>query len=305
MKTKFLSVTLASMALATTTQATVTAVGVDTTAGANWRTAASLEGDNEYGTSGYAIYGIDEADGVYTSPFNTTRSTVASQFDLPGAITNITAPFAAMWSGNGNFGQIEDPSDSNNLTNTSLLAGVADGSIFTISRVPTASFRMTILVASGDGAGVTYTSSVDDGSGAVAVTPEAHSADGLFYHVYDISAGSDDIVITMGANNNFSVTGFAFDNVLPDVLTIGDTNIDGVVDLVDYVALRDNFGSGTSLAQGDVDNDGDVDHDDFWIIRTEFPKHNGGASLASAIPEPTSFALVGLGGLAMLRRSKK
>ncbi len=91
---------------------------------------------------------------------------------------------------------------------------------------------------------------------------------------------------------------------IPDLPQLGDTNGDDIVDLVDYVALRDNFGTGTEIAQGDVDFDGDVDQDDFWIIRTEFPKYNNGDSLASAIPEPTSLALIGLGGLFALKRRK-
>ena len=74
---------------------------------------------------------------------------------------------------------------------------------------------------------------------------------------------------------------------------MGDTNGDGTVDLDDYHALRDNFGIGSTLAEGDVDLDGDVDQLDFNIIRTEYPKYNGGASLASAIPEPASLFLLG------------
>ncbi len=96
-------------------------------------------------------------------------------------------------------------------------------------------------------------------------------------------------------------------DILPDIFgggTLGDTNGDNLVLIDDYEALRDNFESGTELSQGDVDLDGDVDQDDFWIIKSEFPKYNGGASLASAIPEPASLTLIGLGSIAMLRRKK-
>ena len=118
-----------------------------------------------------------------------------------------------------------------------------------------------------------------------------------------------------GGNNG--ETNFQFDwvrvgtslvDILPDIFgggILGDTNGDGMVLIDDYEALRDNFETGTELSQGDVDFDGDVDQDDFWIIRDEFPKHNGGASLASAIPEPASIALIGLSSLAMLRRKNQ
>ena len=36
-----------------------TVVGADTSAAANWRTAAALETDGEYGSDGYIIYGIN------------------------------------------------------------------------------------------------------------------------------------------------------------------------------------------------------------------------------------------------------
>ncbi len=88
-------------------------------------------------------------------------------------------------------------------------------------------------------------------------------------------------------------------------LVVGDTNGDEMVLLNDYEALRDHFGVGTTLADGDVDFDGDVDQEDFLIIRNEFPKYNSGASLASAIPEPASIFLFGMGSLAVLKRNKK
>ncbi len=216
MKKVILATAFSGLMMGTITNAAVVAVGVDTTANANWRTAAALEGDAEYGTDGYVLYGINEADGVYTSPFDTTIANSASQFMLPSVITSIAAPVAAMWSGNGNFGQIEDPANGNSLTSTSLLAGTADGSVYAISRVAGTSFKLTILLAEGDASGIVYTSSVDDGSGAATVTPISLAANGLHYHVYDISAGSSDILVTLGGNNNFGATGFAFDNVVPE-----------------------------------------------------------------------------------------
>ena len=53
-------VALPLLASAVTLKASVTAIGVDSTTRANWRTGADLEGDQEYGTSGYVIFGMGE-----------------------------------------------------------------------------------------------------------------------------------------------------------------------------------------------------------------------------------------------------
>jgi hypothetical protein len=38
-----------------------------------------------------------------------------------------------------------------------------------------------------------------------------HAANGLYYHVYDVAAGSGDVTVTVASTNGFHVTGFAFD----------------------------------------------------------------------------------------------
>ena len=52
----------------------------------------------------------------------------------------------------------------------------------------------------------------------------------------------------------------------------GDADGDGDVDLDDFVLLKQNFGAaaGATRAQGDFDGDGDVDLDDFVILKTNF-----------------------------------
>ncbi len=50
----------------------------------------------------------------------------------------------------------------------------------------------------------------------------------------------------------------------------GDANLDGGVDIDDFVILKGNFGSGTTWAEGDFDSDGDVDIDDFVILKNNF-----------------------------------
>ena len=187
-----------------------TSVGVDKTTGANWRTAAALglNGTNKYGADGYVIYGLIAGDGSYISGYNGS----SDQAHLPAAITSITRGTYGMWSGNGNFGQMQDPDNGNALTSVPLLANGSNPGTFTIHRNATGSFRLTILVASGDGGNVTQTTSVNDGMNAT--QNAAHSTNGLHYHVYDVAAGSGDVTVTVGCSpNNYNATGFAFDMV--------------------------------------------------------------------------------------------
>jgi hypothetical protein len=51
----------------------------------------------------------------------------------------------------------------------------------------------------------------------------------------------------------------------------GDANLDGIVDLSDFLALRRGFGlDDATPAQGDFDLDGDVDLSDFLVLRRNF-----------------------------------
>jgi len=49
-----------------------------------------------------------------------------------------------------------------------------------------------------------------------------------------------------------------------------DFDGDGDVDLDDFVILKTNFGTGTTQPEGDADCDGDVDLDDFVILKSTF-----------------------------------
>ncbi|MEM6749810.1 MAG: dockerin type I domain-containing protein [Planctomycetota bacterium] len=86
----------------------------------------------------------------------------------------------------------------------------------------------------------------------------------------------------------------------PSVLP-GDANADGVVDLLDFDVLAQNFGASTAngAANGDFNADGVVDLLDFDILAQNF-----GASSPSTIPEPTSLAILALAGAAGLRRRR-
>ena len=63
--------------------------------------------------------------------------------------------------------------------------------------------------------------------------------------------------------------------LLPDIVwpagpLQADFDLDGDVDLDDFVILKSNFGTGTTHAEGDANLDGGVDLDDFVILKNEF-----------------------------------
>ncbi|MFT5853024.1 MAG: hypothetical protein ACI8XO_000264 [Verrucomicrobiales bacterium] len=220
------------LATATCANATVVSVGVDTAADANWRTAAQYEADQEYGSAGYVIYGLNEADAVYTPGFDLSEANPANAHALPGGITISTIDTAiAMWSGNGNFGTMQDPGNANSITSAPVLANSTGTKQFTITRATSVPFRITILMASGDDQGTEYTVAVDDGSGPSSSSYD-HVANGLAYHVFDVSSASTDIVINLTSTaENRSLSGIAFDSLAGDLSDPTDFDENGIGDI--------------------------------------------------------------------------
>lgn len=193
-----------------------TFIGIDDVTNSNWRTNASLAPDGTYGSDGYVLYGLLEVDGKNVTSYNATSVYADSRnlVDLPGYITDISTTNSRMWSGNGNFGQIEDPSNGNALTNTPTLGNTSYNATFTISGQPGQPYQLVIIIADGDNQKCTKVVTVTDAGGAVAAPSYKFSVSQyVAYWVYDVEstdAGTVTVnVVTSGGNN--SLVGFAFD----------------------------------------------------------------------------------------------
>jgi len=87
---------------------------------------------------------------------------------------------------------------------------------------------------------------------------------------------------------------------------IGDTNLDGVVDAADYMAIKRNFGmaSGAAPIDGDINNDGAVDWYDLQLLQEHFGE--GGGTEGATTPEPaTLFIMLAAGLPALLKRRRR
>jgi autotransporter-associated beta strand protein len=208
--------------------ATVSVVGVDSSTGPNWRTDAALETDGEYGTLGYVIFGLNVADSTFSTGWDIGAGQPGNVYNLPAGVALTTADAnIGMWSGNGNFGMLQDPQNANQLTPTPLLANSAGPKQFTISRSISAAYRITLITASGDNSNATYSANVNDGSGAVS-TSYTHTSNGVAYHVFEVSEGTSEIVINLTSTPNWSLTGLAFDEIVadgPPLVWIGATDV--------------------------------------------------------------------------------
>ena len=118
---------------------------------------------------------------------------------------------------------------------------------------------------------------------------------------YDAFVGAEDLVFTYRTNSGAIVEGLV--EYVTSVIA-GDANWDGIVDAADYIALKRNFGraTGARYKDGDFDGDHDVDWNDLQTLMGNFGARGVGS--APAIPEPAMLSLMGIGGLALLRRRR-
>jgi autotransporter-associated beta strand protein len=115
------------------------------------------------------------------------------------------------------------------------------------------------------------------------------------------SAGTTDWIVT-GASIDKDSTGIYLTGISSYML--GDTNGDFVVDAVDYIAIKTNFGltgTGITRLQGDLIDNDVVDWDDLQQLMANFGK----TFPAPATPEPATLGLLAIGALALLKRKRK
>jgi myo-inositol-hexaphosphate 3-phosphohydrolase len=84
------------------------------------------------------------------------------------------------------------------------------------------------------------------------------------------------------------------------VTLLGDADLSGRVDFLDYLLLKSHLGRGEgNWSGGDFDYDGDVDRLDFLALVENFGRTFGAAPPSAAVPEPTSLVLLSMGLLVL------
>ncbi len=97
---------------------------------------------------------------------------------------------------------------------------------------------------------------------------------------------------------------------------LGDANLDGTVNSEDFTPFSQNLGQSGSWDEGDFNYDGTINAEDFTLFSHNLGKSatlaaeagvlEGASSInnLSNVPEPASAGLIGVAGLAILRRRR-
>jgi hypothetical protein len=98
-------------------------------------------------------------------------------------------------------------------------------------------------------------------------------------------------------------------SILIGYTLIGDTNLDGTVNVTDLANLAKNFGSGANWTGGDFNYDGVCNVVDLADLAGNFGQSVGGtatsAAAAIAVPEPSLLSSIGVLALSMIRRRRR
>jgi hypothetical protein len=127
------------------------------------------------------------------------------------------------------------------------------------------------------------------------------------YGTSTITLQPSTLKIVRGAVDLTSTYTYGAANITVSQLS-GDTNGDGLVNLQDLLNVKNFLGTGTGTppVANDTNGDGFVNLQDLLNVKNNLGTGNGsGGGGASAVPEPASFALMGLAGLALLASRAK
>ena len=91
-----------------------------------------------------------------------------------------------------------------------------------------------------------------------------------------------------------------------DGVPMGDATLDGTVGIDDFSVLLAHWGSSsTNWSDGNFIGAGNIGIDDFSILLSQWGAGSGSDFASMQAPEPATLSLLALGGLALLRRSRR